>query len=638
MSTGEPSRYWIFGPLQDMSFVLLTPLPILLIFAAAQRGGWMNPLLTFGLALAMAHYFPGILRAYGDRALFKRFRLRLIVAPIFLTSVTAWFAYRNLHSVLLLAQVWGQWHWMMQVYGFARIYDAKARPEARTPAWLDKTVCLLWFGICVFVLNNDMPSYVTGFYESGGPKLPAGVFASFTRGWVAATVAATLYYVIRTIGAVREGRWPNPLKFVFVVVTFVYLTYTASVVQRPKMGLVLFESWHDIQYLAIVWFFNINRARNAPDAGNFTRFLFRPRAVLVVAYVGMCLVFGSLTHAWSLFGNDTVIRLAASLVTSAGMLHYYLDGFIWKIREKETGQALGVRAGSETGPARVLFTPSFIWPVWARHAALWLLFVIPAVLFFTRETKGSVARPLEIYENVAAAFPASASAQYQLGRQLQDEGRLREAKVHYEQALSIAPDILPAHIFMGILLSDQGDYAAAKPHFERALAMDPQNAELNNDLGIVFDEQSDLQAARRHLERAVALDPQYALAENNLGIVLAKLGDLSKAHIHQERAVRIQPDFADAHYQLGMTIAKEGDLAGAADHFEQALRIDPAQYLIHNSLGEILVKQGQFPEAKSHFEQALRIRPRYAAAQQNLAALQDGAVPDGPGAHFQPTR
>ena len=333
MSTGEPSRYWIFGPLQDMSFVLLTPLPILLIFAAARRGGWMNPLLTFGLALAMAHYFPGILRAYGDRALFKRFRLRLIVAPIFLTSVTAWFAYRNLHAVLLLAQVWGQWHWMMQVYGFARIYDAKARPEARTPAWLDKTVCLLWFGICVFVLNNDLPSYVTGFYESGGPSLPAGVFASFTRAWVAVTAAATLYYVIRTIGAVREGRWPNPLKFVFVVVTFVYLTYTASVVQRPKMGLVLFESWHDIQYLAIVWFFNVNRARNAPDAGNFTRFLFRPRAVLVVAYVGMYLVFGSLTHAWSLFGSDTVIRLAASLVTSAAC-----STIIWTASSGKSGR------------------------------------------------------------------------------------------------------------------------------------------------------------------------------------------------------------------------------------------------------------------------------------------------------------
>src|SRR3954470_12654467 len=102
-------RYWIFGPFQDMVFVLLTPVLILATFAAARRGAWMDGLLTFALALATAHYFPGILRAYGDRALFRRFRVRLILAPLFLFTVTATFAYLNLHIVLLLALLWGQW-------------------------------------------------------------------------------------------------------------------------------------------------------------------------------------------------------------------------------------------------------------------------------------------------------------------------------------------------------------------------------------------------------------------------------------------------------------------------------------------------------------------------------------------------
>src|SRR5215475_5997008 len=184
-------RYWIFGPIQDLAFILLTPLLILGTFEAAHRGGWMDGLLTFALALATAHYLPGILRAYGDRALFRRFRVRLIVAPLFLYSVTAAFAYLNLHIVLLLALLWGQWHWMMQVYGFARIYDAKARPEARTPAWLDRTMCLMWFGMCVFVLNIDLPSYVTSFYKSGGPIIRAQAFLWLTLGCLAATIVVT---------------------------------------------------------------------------------------------------------------------------------------------------------------------------------------------------------------------------------------------------------------------------------------------------------------------------------------------------------------------------------------------------------------------------------------------------------------
>src|SRR5262249_3461901 len=108
------ARYWIFSPVQDMIFILFTPILILGAFAAARRGGWMNGLLAFALALATAHYLPGILRAYGDRALFRRFRVRLILAPLFLFTVTAAFAYLNLHIVLLLALLWGQWHWMMQ--------------------------------------------------------------------------------------------------------------------------------------------------------------------------------------------------------------------------------------------------------------------------------------------------------------------------------------------------------------------------------------------------------------------------------------------------------------------------------------------------------------------------------------------
>jgi Tfp pilus assembly protein PilF len=584
------SSPWIFSPLQDLGFVLLTPLPILITFAIARRGAWMDGLLAFLLTLAMAHYLPGILRAYGDSALFRRFRVRLILAPLLLYTVTATFAYLNLHMVILLSLLWGQWHWMMQIYGFARIYDAKAKPEARTAAWLDKSVCLMWFGMCVFVINVDLPSYLTRFYESGGPRIPPGVFAWFTRGWLVATIVITAVYAFRILSSIREGRSPNPLKLVFVAATFVYLSYTTGVVDRPLMGLAMFESWHDIQYLAIVWLFNVNRARHASDAGRFIRFLFRPSAILVLIYVVSCLVFGSLTHAWALFKNDAIVRIVMSIVTATAMLHYYLDGFIWKIREKETSEALGVR--TQVQPVLLKPDPYFpnTIPAWARHAALWLLlFAVPAGLFFVVELNGNVQRHLAIYESVVDTFPKSSMANYQIGRELQDMGRLREAKAHYERALAAAPNMLPAHVFLGVLLTDQKDLDGAKLHFERALAMDPKNAEVHNNLGIVLDEQGDLANARIHLERSTALDPKYALAHTNLGMVLAKLGDLS----------------------------------GAADHLETALRLDSEQYLAHNSLGEILLKQSRPLEAKTHFQEALRIEPDYSAAKKNLSAVRE---------------
>src|SRR5262249_42557971 len=151
-----------------------------------------------------------------------------------------------------------------------------------------------------------------------------------------------------------------------------------------------------------------------------------------------------------------------SIVTSAALLHYYLDGFIWKIRETDTGDALGVRAA--TGPKRFA---SMI-PAWGLQALLWPLFVIPAVVFGVVETNGDV-RPMQIYENLFDAFPDSPMANYQIARQLQEDGRNREAKVHYERALERAHDMLPAHVFLGVLLADEHDLAGARTHFEQAL-------------------------------------------------------------------------------------------------------------------------------------------------------------------------
>jgi Flp pilus assembly protein TadD len=542
--------FWIFSPLRDIAFVLLTPLGILLAFAAARRGGWMDGLIAFGLAMAMAHYFPGMLRAYGDPALFRRFRIRLIVAPVFLIAVTSLFAYLNLHIILLIATVWAVWHWMMQIYGFARIYDAKTSPAARTPARLDQLLCLLWFGMSAIVLNNTLPTYVMNLYWSGGPRVPAQIFTSLTQVWLVITLVVTLFYIVRTVRLLHKRAWPNPLKFVLLISTFIYLAYTVSIIEQPVMGMVMFEAWHDIQYLAIVWMFNVNRARKGPDAGRFTQFLFRPRAVMVIAYVGMCLAFGSLTHAWHLFQDDTVIRIIVGLVSATAMFHYYLDGFIWKIREKETGQALGVAVSEPAVAVRRTI------PAWATHALLWLLFIIPAAVFFVVESNGRRATPLRVYEDLAKSFPDSARVNDELGRQLVAEGRTREARQYFQRALKIAPDMLQPRLTLGVLLADEDDFDGAIPHFEYALKIDPENAQVHNQLGMVFGEKGDLSKAKAELERAIAINPRYALAHNNLGILLRELGDLEQARIHQEEAVRIDPKTPEFQYQLGLTVSR----------------------------------------------------------------------------------
>src|SRR5678810_883288 len=156
--------------------------------------GWVDGLVVFALASAMGHYLPGILRAYGDQALFRRYRTRLIAAPLFLFGSTLLLAWFNYNFVFLLVGLWGAWHWTMQVYGFARIYDARSGPKGTTPPLLERAVCILWFGMCVFVLNDVLQVYFADFYRSGGAVLSATSILWFTHVWLWATAAITVAY------------------------------------------------------------------------------------------------------------------------------------------------------------------------------------------------------------------------------------------------------------------------------------------------------------------------------------------------------------------------------------------------------------------------------------------------------------
>src|SRR5262245_13607126 len=94
-----PASYWILSPLKDLAFILLTPVLVLLAFDLATRFGRAESLTAFGLVLAVAHYLPGMMRAYGDRALFVQYRVRFLVVPLILFAVSLTFAYLNLHAV-----------------------------------------------------------------------------------------------------------------------------------------------------------------------------------------------------------------------------------------------------------------------------------------------------------------------------------------------------------------------------------------------------------------------------------------------------------------------------------------------------------------------------------------------------------
>src|SRR5260370_10475027 len=115
-------------------------------------------------------------------------------------------------------------------------------------------------------------------------------------------------------------------------------------------------------------------------------FVFRRSGALVGLYIGLIFAYGALGYYKSSIGIDTVKRILTGVVTASALLHFYYDGFIWKVREKSTRQSLGL-AGGTTDVSLGGFLPG-----WAVHGAKWVaFFLLPlAILCFALQPSAQV--------------------------------------------------------------------------------------------------------------------------------------------------------------------------------------------------------------------------------------------------------
>ena len=145
---------WILGSWADAFFIIGTPvfvLPVILLLFFT--GGELLVWSTFAV-VNTSHHLPTFLRIYGDRDLLSRFRWSLLLAPIipFTCCMTAVVflirsgsSMNNLLYLYTIVTVWDLWHFLMQHYGFMRIYDRHNRAPRKIASRMDLCLCGAWF-------------------------------------------------------------------------------------------------------------------------------------------------------------------------------------------------------------------------------------------------------------------------------------------------------------------------------------------------------------------------------------------------------------------------------------------------------------------------------------------------------------
>jgi len=592
-----PGSLWILDPSRDLMLFILPPLLIIPLILVLQRA---IPPETLGLYIlglgGFGHHLPGFIRAYSDPELFRRYRFRFTVVPALLIAVCALYAFLDLNALVLATVLWGTWHGAMQINGFARIYDSKAGSIAPLTARLDALMCVSWFGLAILSSPAKQFTLVTQYYLSGGPLIPPTLFHFAWWAWGAATAVVTVLFAANAWRHWKAGTPQNPVKFLVLGVSFAFWWYCMSWTSSIILGVLMWEIFHDVQYNALVWRFQRQRVDGDLGPARLERALFSPGWKRLAVYVGLILLYGTIgVHASfadinapekSLMGGEGPQWLLRLTLASA-LLHFYFDGFIWRIRQRETRQGLGLDAGTRASAQAA--SPAVRQASLGRQDLWWLLFLLPVAYLgwsqFKHKGPGFEAQVV----NLSQALPGSWISHFLAGTYYKGLGRLGEAEEQYRLVTVHNPDWAQGHVFLGDLLSRRGALREAAGHFERALALDSTDEAASRNLAFLY----------LGLERPVAAT----------GLFNALL--------------RSHPDDAELHYGAAAALLKTGRYADARGHAERVLELAPGHSGALNYLGLVSQMQGDRETALRYYRDALAADPNNGSARRNLDDLSD---------------
>ena len=179
-----------------------------------------------------------------------------------------------------------------------------------------------------------------------------------------------------------------------------------------------------------------------------------------------------------------------------------------------------------------------------------------------------------IYKAIHQSGEKTAFALQGIARCYEAEGKLEEARTHYEESIAYQPS-LEAYQRVAAILSDLKRDLNAASTLERALSMkdltQKQRFELHQSAGGAYARIKRYDEAERHFVKALALEPSADEIRSRLGTLAHQAGKPDQARRHFQDAIASNPKNANAVYGMALCLLEQGEKRAAHDQFAKSL-------------------------------------------------------------------
>jgi tetratricopeptide (TPR) repeat protein len=237
--------------------------------------------------------------------------------------------------------------------------------------------------------------------------------------------------------------------------------------------------------------------------------------------------------------------------------------------------------------------------------------------------------------------PTLVSARFRLATTLVHQGQLREALSVFEGAPTNAFTV-EMHRLRGEAHHQLKEYEKAKLSYEAALQLNPELPEAHYALSKVFVQLGEQEKAARYFAKFSALKARgdakardtrsnydtlsitresVARTHTDVGRVYMRHGLPHEAEELWMRAGALDGSNVLCRLQVAVLFQQRQHYAEALRFYEEVARLDPADALVHLNIGRVSLKLSQLPRAERAFKEVARLAPDRPEGHDGLAQV-----------------